>query len=526
MPIPSTPTAPKPKSFLINVLWSWVGVAANIFTGFVLTRYIIRGLGEERYGIWALTFSLIEYVFLFDLGFRSAIVAFVSRRRAQGDLQGVNRVLSTALAYFFVAAGLVMVLTLVLSKKSLLLFRIRHEFEGDFVFLISLVGFTFAIGFIASVFQAALEASQNFRIYSQIMVLVQVLRSGGSAASLYFGYGLREMGLVVVGSQCLGYTLMFLAFRRSSPEVKLSRESVQWETWKQLASFGVSSLTLSVSTLFFYQGTPVLIGHYLSEAAVGYYTMPARMLQSIVDGVSRIGYVTVPKASELLALGQTAQITKLAIYTNRYALALFMPITMFLMVYGRELLGIWLGPLFAQESAPLIPVLVGAMAFALAAQMNSGMILVGMGVHRLYSWLLMSESALLMVGVSLVLQAYGIFGAACVAAALMVISRGLITPMMVCYHLKANYFRFMSSIYAQPLGTALPVGVGVWWLKQTGLVTGRNWLELVGMGGGISLVYLSLCYLTVLDAEHRVLFRRMLLARLPRQLTLAGRPRA
>ena len=176
MPIPSTPSAPKPKSFLINVLWSWVGVAANIFTGFVLTRYIIRSLGEERYGIWALTFSLIEYVFLFDLGFRSAIVALVSRRRAQGDLQGVNRVLSTALAYFVLAAGLVMILTLVLSKKSLLLFRIRHEFEGDFVFLISLVGFTWAIGIMASVFQAALEASQNFRTYSHIMILVQIDR--------------------------------------------------------------------------------------------------------------------------------------------------------------------------------------------------------------------------------------------------------------------------------------------------------------------------------------------------------------
>ena len=512
---------PKPQSFLVNVLWNWVAVAANIFTGFVLTRYIIRELGDERYGIWALTFSLIEYVFLFDLGFRSAIVAFVSRRRAQGDTPGINDVLSTALAYLSVAAGLVMVLTLAFSKRSLQWFHIQPQYEGDFAFLIAIVGITWAIGIIASVFQASMEASQNFRTYSHIMVIVLVLRSGGSAGLLYFGYGLREMGLMVMGSQCLGYTLMFLAFLRAYPGVNFAWESVRWATWKEMAGFGLSSLTVSVGSLFLYQGTPVLIGHYLSEAAVGYYAVPARMLQYIVDAVSRIGYVTVPKASELLALGQKPQIVKLGIYINRYSLALFMPITMFLMIYGTELIGIWLGPRFAEQSGVLVPVLTGAMAFGLAGQMNSSMILVGMGVHRLYSRSIMVEALALMVGVLLVLQRHGIYGAACVAAALIEINRGLITPMMVCYHLEENYFKYMGSIYGPPLATAAPVAAGVWWLKHSGLVTGRGWFELIGMGGAIAVVYLGLCSLTVLDGEHRALFWRMLKERLPKRFTRA-----
>jgi O-antigen/teichoic acid export membrane protein len=65
----------------------------------LLTPYIIRKLGDGRYGIWALAFALIEYVFLFDLGFRSAIVTFVSRYRVEGNIKRINEVINTSLGY-------------------------------------------------------------------------------------------------------------------------------------------------------------------------------------------------------------------------------------------------------------------------------------------------------------------------------------------------------------------------------------------------------------------------------------------
>jgi O-antigen/teichoic acid export membrane protein len=55
------------RRFLFSVLWSWLGVATNLFMGIFLAPYIIRKLGAERYGIWALAFALIEYFWVFDL---------------------------------------------------------------------------------------------------------------------------------------------------------------------------------------------------------------------------------------------------------------------------------------------------------------------------------------------------------------------------------------------------------------------------------------------------------------------------
>src|SRR5450432_4474773 len=59
--------------FFVGVLWNWVGVALNIAIGLLLSPYIIRKLGPERYGIWVLVFSLVEYLWFFDLGFNTSV---------------------------------------------------------------------------------------------------------------------------------------------------------------------------------------------------------------------------------------------------------------------------------------------------------------------------------------------------------------------------------------------------------------------------------------------------------------------
>ena len=75
----ATAVEPLPQSrgtrFVVNVIWNWAAVAISLVTGFLLSPYLIRKLGPEGYGIWALSFSLVEYYWLLDLGFRSATVA-------------------------------------------------------------------------------------------------------------------------------------------------------------------------------------------------------------------------------------------------------------------------------------------------------------------------------------------------------------------------------------------------------------------------------------------------------------------
>src|SRR5450759_5822463 len=79
--------------FFVGVLWNVVGVALNIAIGLLLSPYIALKLGSERYGIWALVFTLVEYLWFFDLGFNTSVTQFAAKYRARNEPAPINRVL-------------------------------------------------------------------------------------------------------------------------------------------------------------------------------------------------------------------------------------------------------------------------------------------------------------------------------------------------------------------------------------------------------------------------------------------------
>ena len=90
--------------FFRNVLWNWSHVAVTLFSAVILSRFIIRKLGAEGYGLWQLSYSMIGYYGLLDLGFRSAVVFYSARHRALKEYEELNELISTLVVYFSVVA--------------------------------------------------------------------------------------------------------------------------------------------------------------------------------------------------------------------------------------------------------------------------------------------------------------------------------------------------------------------------------------------------------------------------------------
>lgn len=500
------PSAPRAERFFMSVVWSWMGVAANFFTAFFLSPYMIGKLGDERYGIWVLAFSLMEYCFFLDLGFRSAVVNFTSRHRAAGEFAAINEVINTAAFYFTAVSVTVLALAPFLAGHIAGFFAVAEGYRPDFIALIRLTVASWAIAFVFGTFQATLEAFQQFRVYNHIWIVSLVVRTSACALLLYFGYGLVALGVAVLASQVIGHILNFLAFRRVFPRLHFSWAFVNASRWKDMGRYGIHSFVANGSGVLLAQGAPVLIGRYQPEAYVGYYTLPARLLQYIVDAITRIGFVTAPNTAEMVALGRSQDVIAMGMHLNRYCLALFAPVSVFLLVFGPDLITVWVGARFASFSAPLIPAFVLSTSLALAAQFNSSSILFGMGKHEAYAKLLVFESLLLVGGLMVVIPAYGITGAAWLSAVLMIASRAIATPLILCRRLSFSFATYMLAIYMRPLLTAVPVYVlALLWAAQ-GWV-GPSWPKLFLAAAGIASVYYALAYFTCLDRGHRELLR-------------------
>src|SRR5437868_6534571 len=393
-----SPPAGRGERFVNNVLWGWLTVGVNLIVGLVLSRYIVRRLGAERYGIWVLVFSILDYLWFFDLGLNTAITNFCARYLATNEPKKINEVINTALFYFLLLALALIGFTTLLSGSVIGFFNISPAYQKDFLTLVRLTGVSWGLCMVLHLFVSALDGFQRFDLTSRVQVGQVILRNSGYAIALALGLGLIEMCLIFIVAQVLGYVLYSFNFRRVFTELRLSFSLVRFSIFRQILGYGLHSFVANSSNLALNQSAPVLIGHYLPASFVGFYALPARLLQYAVEAVSRIGMVTRSSAAELEASGRRDDVLKLGIYSNRYSFTLFVPFVMVLLVYGRELIQLWVGAEFAANSAPLLPILAVSMTVALAGQYNSSSLLFGLSKHGPYGRGLLIEAAISVTG--------------------------------------------------------------------------------------------------------------------------------
>src|SRR5580658_5750093 len=192
---------PHGERFVLNVLWSWTGVAASFFTGFVITPIVIRKLGPEHYGIWLQVFSILDYFWFFDLGFNPAIANFCARFLAVKDDEKINQVINTALFYFSMIAVAIWVTAPLLAVRAPRFFKVAAADRHEFSTLILITGLSFGLQMTLHLFLSALDGFQRFDLTSRVMVLQVALRSAGYFTVLQLGYGLVPMAEIYIGAQ-------------------------------------------------------------------------------------------------------------------------------------------------------------------------------------------------------------------------------------------------------------------------------------------------------------------------------------
>jgi hypothetical protein len=97
-----------------------------------------------------------------------------------------------------------------------------------------------------------------------------------------------------------------------------------------------------------------------------------------------------------------------------------------------------------------------------------------------------------------------------VASSLMLLVRGIYTPLVVSRSLNFSFLEYMRRIYVRPILTGIPVASMAWALKMR-VLPGRTWFDLFAATALIGLTYSTLALFTCIEREHRSL----LLSRLP-----------
>jgi O-antigen/teichoic acid export membrane protein len=485
--------------YISNVIWNGASAAVILAVGFVLSPFMLRHLGDSNYGEWSLVLGLVEYYWLIDLGFRSAMIKFAAEFGALQDQEQMNALLSTGLVASTVM-GIVVAAIAVFAAP--LVARTWNVPGPEFPALLRIVGVSWALGMVFNVFGGALEGLQRFDLLSRVWMMTSVTRCAAVVIALKLGYGVTALGWALFGSQMLGYAATYVVFRRVSPEARIGWSGATRKMSRRMANYGVHTLTALVGTRLLSYSTVAIIPYFLPIRYLAYWAMPVKIMEYAFDGISRIGMITAPNAAEFAAHGRWKQLTELGVHTNRYCAALFAPISAVLLIYGKDLYTLWTRrPEFVAQSAFLVPILIGGYT-VVSGQFNSVSILYGLGRHKTYVRCLLVESILTAGGLILVVPRFGLRGAAWLIAILTTLDRGVVACVLTARELHIHPLRYALRIYTRPWLLGAGMAAALWLIRRTWLA-GITWTQAILAIALAGIPYGLLTFAWVLAPYHR-----------------------
>ena len=315
----------------------------NIAVALALTPYIVRRLGNEGYGVWALTFALTGYAGLLDFGIGSSFVKFIAEFQAKDDRDDINRVINTGLCFYCVLAVLVCALSLFFMRDIVSFFKLSPvlQKEAVLVFCISVV--TFGISGVFSIFESVPGGLQRMDVTSRVGIAFSIPMVAGTVFCLEKGYGLT--GLVINNAlMTLGTGLTNIIFAyRLFPGLRLSARHVDGAMLKRLFRFGGQLQVVRIATAIHFHADKFILAHFLDIASVTFYSLASSLATRARELPQMVLAAVMPASSELSVRTDPAALDALYHRSMKYLLLLAVPVWALLVLLARPFIHTWLG---------------------------------------------------------------------------------------------------------------------------------------------------------------------------------------
>lgn len=361
---------------------SYARFAVAIAVQFALVPYMVDRLGDDDYGLWTLTFSVLGFLSLVDFGFTASVVRFTAESRGSGDVGRRNRMLSTVLVLYLGLAALCAALVGGFSP-----------FYGDLLGIpADRLGVALPLLWVLAA--RSIAVSLPFGMFRSILFgdgrigWVNLLQSGGtllygaaSVAALEMGGGILGLAWANVGAFAAEHLAYLAVALWRTPGLRLSPRLFDRSLLREAVGLSASQFLVTVSSLVLLRTAPLIVNAYLSLAAVALYGVALKVAENslllVKQGVNVLG----PHAAELAGAGNTDAVRRLMVTGSRFALAPAAGLAAGALALGREGLSTWIDPSFG-DGAVVLSILMVSVALLVPQMVASGVFTMT-GHHRL-----------------------------------------------------------------------------------------------------------------------------------------------
>lgn len=340
-----------------HVAWNLAGLSVPLLIAAVAIPQLLASIGNERFGLLALTWGLIGYAGILDFGIGRALTKVVSSMLGQDDLASIPSALKTAtqltLRISLIGAGFICAAAVVGATSFL---KVESIPDSELIVAAILFALALPLQAISATYKGVNEAYLNFRAVSIIRVLLGASTFGLPLIIAMFTKAMPAL----IGSLVISRFFALIFYRK---EAKKCIAHIQ--NANPAFSKAIKSKILHFGGWFSVSNTlnPILgsldrmfIGTIISSAAIAAYAIPYEITAQSLVIIGAITTVTFPYLATMLAKDR-AKANHFFIKILTGSVGIMMIVTLVLYVAGPAILEIWLGEKMDPRSGPIIKIL-------------------------------------------------------------------------------------------------------------------------------------------------------------------------
>ena len=349
---------------LITTLTTFGARGLAILTGLVSVPFTLRYLGTERYGVWMTISSAVALLVFADLGLGNGVVNPVSQADGANDRRHAAEVVSSA---FFMLSGIALVVAMLFCAISRLIpwhavFNVtspvtRLELQPTIAVVFACFVVSLPFGVVQRV-QIGYQEGYRNNLWE---MSGSILGLGGMFVAIYCKAGLPWLVLCITGAKPVTLFCNFInQFYRVRPWLRPQWELVNWSACRKLMRVGMLFSGLTVAALVGMGTDNLVVAHFCGSAAVAQYAVIYR-LSSLTMFIQYFTSPLWPAFSEAQTRGDAVWLRSAFRRTSGIAALSAIVICVTLLLLGRDLVRLWVGP----AMVPSLSFLAGFCCFRL-----------------------------------------------------------------------------------------------------------------------------------------------------------------
>lgn len=253
--------------------------------GYISIPLFLKFLGKQDYGLWITIFSIINWIYTFDLGIGNGLRTKLSESIARKDYSSSKEYITTGYVVLSTIAISILFLGIILIKFNNLTKFLNIDFytEGYIklvfisVFTITILNF---IIFLYKIFYLSVHSSfvgelNNFIFQISFILILYLLN--------YFGkINLISISIIYPGINMIIGILSTVNFFKKYPNLKPGLKYFKKEKIKEINGLGILFFIIQVCTLIIYTTDNMLIIKYIGAEEVTTYNIVSKLFQVLI----------------------------------------------------------------------------------------------------------------------------------------------------------------------------------------------------------------------------------------------------